>query len=205
MRDRLFATLAPELEVRGFEPIPITLPSRSDPDAGKRPAIPDWQHPRPVSAYLPRYATCGVGALTQRTPAVDIDVRDAELADELHRLTVRLVGDGPVRYGAAPKRLIVCRAVDLFAKIATAGYALPNDAPTDKAHKLEILANGQQFVAYGTHPGTGRPYTWPDWSLLDLEHQDLPLIDAASATRGCVEVSAAVYAKPPMKPGTLPT
>ena len=39
--------------------------------------------------------------------------------------------------------------------MATAGYRLPGDEPGAKAHKVEILADGQQFVAYGIHPVTG--------------------------------------------------
>jgi hypothetical protein len=42
--------------------------------------------------------------------------------------------------------------------------------------KVEILAAGQQFVAYGVHPVTGYPYAWPEDDLLDLERDDLPEI-----------------------------
>ena len=42
---------------------------------------------------------------------------------------------------------------------------------------------GQQFVAYGVHPGTGQPYAWPDDDLLDLERDDLPELTADLAAR----------------------
>ena len=66
-----------------------------------------------------------------------------------------MVGDAPVRFGQAPKRLRVYRTAEPFTKLSTAGYRLPGDEPGAKAHKVEILAAGQQFVAYGVHPDTG--------------------------------------------------
>ena len=44
----------------------------------------------------------------------------------------------------APKRLLVYRTAVPFAG--------------RKRHPLEVLARGQQFVAYAVHPNTGRPY-----------------------------------------------
>ena len=44
--------------------------------------------------------------------------------------------------------------------MSTRGVRLPGDQPGDKAHRVEILGQGQQLVAYGIHPDTGKPYTW---------------------------------------------
>jgi hypothetical protein len=99
---------------------------------------------------------------------------------------VRL-GDGPLRFGQPPKRLRVYRTDAPFPKVASRELVLPGDAPGDRPHRVEVLADGQQWVAYGTHPGTGRPYAWPDSSPLDLEWQDLPQIDAAAAARFVAE------------------
>ena len=109
-------------------------------------------------------------------------------------MVVNLVGDAPVRFGQAPKRLRVCRTADAFAKLSTTGYRLPGDEPGAKAHKVEILAAGQQFVAYGVHPGTGRPYAWPDDNLLNLERDDLPELTADMAAR-VVAAAEAMLAK----------
>ncbi|HEX6015439.1 MAG TPA: PriCT-2 domain-containing protein [Geminicoccaceae bacterium] len=136
-----------------------------------------------MAERLPRYAGCGVGLLTATTPAVDIDVRHLEIADAVDRVVVAALGDAPVRYGAAPKRLRLYRTSEPFPKVVTAGYRLPGDAPDAKAHKVEVLGAGQQFVAYGIHPGTGRPYFWPDDSPLDLERDDLPELNAELAAR----------------------
>ena len=98
-------------------------------------------------------------------------------------MVVELVGEAPVRFGQAPKRLRPYRTNEPFAKLATAGYRLPGDEPGGKPHKVEVLGVGQQFVAYGIHPGTGRPYAWPDDDLLNLERDDLPELTADAAAR----------------------
>lgn len=184
-----FGRIALELELRGFEPLPISLPHPSDKDLGKKPpsSLARWSDPAPVASRLPGYARCGTGILTATTPAVDVDVHHAELADAIDRMVVELMGDAPVRFGRAPKRLRVYRTAEPFAKMATAGYRLPGDEPGAKAHKIEVLAAGQQFVAYGVHPDTGRGYAWPFDSPLDLERADLPLLSAEDAARVIAE------------------
>lgn len=214
-----FAVVGPELEARGFQPIPISLPDPRDPSAGKRPACPDWQHPKPVAARLPRYGRCGTGILTRHTPAVDIDVRHAECADAIRRLALRRLGEAPARYGQAPKCLLPYRIDEPFPKAATAECLFPGEPPDAKRHKVEVLGDGQQFVAVGVHPGTGRPYAWPDGSLLDLEWQDLTPITREQAAaflaeaervllaHGARPVSGSGRARPkqgPWQPGPAP-
>ena len=182
-----FGSTALTLELNGFQPIPITLPNPRDPHAGKRPAVDDWQHYRPPAERLPRYGHCGVGLLTATTPAMDIDVRHPEVAQAIDRMVVDLLGDAPSRIGAAPKCLRPFRTNKPFPKISTAEYVLPGDQPGDKGQKVEVLGDRQQFVAFGVHAVTGRPYHWPDFSPLDLEWQDLPELTA--------EMAAAVVAK----------
>lgn len=179
-----FGQVARELEGRGFEPIPITRPRPGDPTAGKRPAVADWQRGGSVRLWLPRYSGCGTGLLTRRTPAVDIDVRHAECAQALEALAFERLGPAPTRIGAAPKRLLLYRARVPFAKLRSRAFVLPGDdlqGPGYKPHAVEILGDGEQCVAYGIHPGTGRAYVWPDDSPLDLELHDLREIDEAAA------------------------
>jgi hypothetical protein len=180
-----FGQAGPALEANGFSALPISQPPPSDEALGKKPppSLSNWSTPVPVASRLPRYAACGTGVLTATTPAVDIDVRHLELAEAIDRMVVAEVGDAPVRLGQAPKRLRVYRTGAPFTKLSTAGYRLPGDKPGDKPHKLEVLASGQQFVAYGVHPGTGRPYAWPHDDLLDLERADLPELTAEAAAR----------------------
>ena len=139
-------------------PLPISLPHPSDPDLGKKPpaSLAEWSTPAPVASRLPRYAACGTGILTATTPAVDIDVRHAELAEAIDRMVVEMVGDAPVRFGQAPKRLRVYRTAEPFAKLSTAGYRLPGDEPGAKAHKVEILAR-RAAVRRLRHPSRHGP------------------------------------------------
>lgn len=51
--------------------------------------------------------------------------------------------------------------------------------PGYKEHKVEVLGNGQQCVAFGIHPHTGLPYDWYDWPStgpLDTRRSDLPMV-----------------------------
>jgi hypothetical protein len=171
-----FATHGPYLECAGYQPVPVE-------PGGKAPVIERWGVPAPVASLLPKYARCSVGILTARTPALDIDIRIADLAADLHALAVRRLGDGPWRVGQAPKRLIVYRTCAPFTKLTSSAYVLPGDdlgAPGYKPHRIEILGVGQQFVAFGQHP-SGSPYIWPDDSLLDTAAEDLPEIGADAA------------------------
>lgn len=40
--------------------------------------------------------------------------------------------------------------------------------------RVEVLATGQQFVAFGVHPDTKAPYRWPECSPLDVPLHELP-------------------------------
>ena len=133
----------------------------------------------------------GIGIPTAFHPAIDIDVRDPTLALELQELAVTMLGEAPVRIGALPKRLLLYRTDEPFAKIASRGFRLPSDLPEGKPHQIEILGDGQQFVAYGLHPGTGRPYEWPDDSPLDIAADDLTPI-TVEQVRAYIEAAEAL-------------
>jgi hypothetical protein len=157
---------APLLKDRGFAPVPIRRGT-------KAPRPDNWQAGDPGD-WERRFKREHVGLLTASTPAVDIDVRDEAAALALDRLAVETFGDGPLRIGMPPKRLRLYRTETRFTKLKTAGYRFPGDRQNDQAHAVEVLAAGQQFVAFALHPDTGRPYAWIDDSPLDLERQDLP-------------------------------
>ncbi|MBF0116604.1 MAG: PriCT-2 domain-containing protein [Magnetococcales bacterium] len=115
-------------------------------------------------AIWKQWPEAGIGVPGGMVAAVDIDVtEDADLADRLQALAFQMLGKTQaVRIGQHPKRVLVYRAEVPFKGI--------------KAHPLEVLCQGQQFVAYAIHPGTGRPYEWPVKSLSDMALADLPAI-----------------------------
>jgi hypothetical protein len=171
-----FRDAAPVLEAGGFEPVPITLPTDRHPHAGKAPATPDWQLGGPVARWLEEHGHRGTGILTRRAPTLDIDISHVEAAEAVHRLAITMLGDAPIRIGRAPRRALVFRTARPFIKVTGRPFRLAGET-----HKIEVLGDGQQVVCYGKHPGTGLPYAWVDWSLLDLKHEDLPELDEADA------------------------
>jgi hypothetical protein len=111
----------------------------------------------------------GIGIAAGRVIGIDIDVLfSKEIAEKIEGLAKRLLGDTPaVRIGHAPKRLLVYRAAQPFS-----GFKYP---------PIEVLGVGQQFIAYGVHPDTGKPYEWPVTTLADLTPDELPAITEAQA------------------------
>ena len=154
-----FGRIAPELEASGFAPLPISLPHPSDPDARQEAArvaadLVERRRPWPRACRATPAAAPGI--LTATTPAVDIDVRHPELADAIDRMVVararrraRAVRPGAQAAAGLPHRR---RRSPSSRPPAT---ACPATSPAPRPHKVEILAAGQQFVAYGVHPGTG--------------------------------------------------
>ncbi|WP_075220698.1 bifunctional DNA primase/polymerase [Acuticoccus yangtzensis] len=109
----------------------------------------------------------GVGIVCGTVVAVDIDLEVPELASAIEELARERLGDTPLRrIGRAPKRLLVYRAREPFRGIRRA--------------PLEILGEGQQFVAHAIHPDTGRPYDWPDGPPADRDLSDLPVVHRAA-------------------------
>lgn len=108
-----------------------------------------------------RWPEAGIGIAGGVVAAIDIDVADADAAVAIDRLARERLGDTPaVRIGRPPKRLLVYRAEAPFKGI--------------RSSPIEVLVRGQQFLAYGVHPDTGRPYEWPEESLVEVPLARLP-------------------------------
>ncbi len=96
-----------------------------------------------------------VGLRSDRFPGVDIDCADETLAGIIEDAAQSQLGPAPVRIGNPPKRLLPYRLEgEPFGKMR---LYMKRD---DKNYLVEILSTGQQFVVYGTHPTTLRPYSW---------------------------------------------
>jgi hypothetical protein len=131
----------------------------------------------------------GIGIPTGTVIGVDIDVRDDEVASGLEQVAREMLGDTPaIRFGLPPKRLLVYRAAEPLSGM--------------KAHPIEVLGLGQQFVAFADHPETKRPYEWPQESPADLPADSLPLVDEAMIRAFLDQAQALVPSE--LRPGRLP-
>jgi hypothetical protein len=92
--------------------------------------------------------------------------------------TEDLCGETLHRVGFAPKTLLVYKSSRPFPK--TQSKVFLDDE--DRQVKLEVLGDGQQFVAFHVHPDTDKPYKWLGGeSILDVPHDDLPELDREDA------------------------
>lgn len=177
----------------------------------KRPALDSWQKARLTSSDLARYPGHGVGVLCgqgeQPIAALDIDTMNEALAARFVAWCQDNLGATCERIGQAPKVLLPYRA-------ASAGWSKATGAWFEDSsgvrHRVEVLGNGQQFVAYHTHPDTKRPYEWVDLlgGLEETQAADLPVIteaqveealrvfEAMAAEAGLVQVSNGTTAAP---------
>lgn len=155
-----FGSIAQQLADNGYEPVPIIR-------GQKRPAPDKWQDGGwEDQSWL--YETNYTGILTRHTPGIDIDISDPELVEAVRSIVFDVTDchemPPPRRIGNAPRELLLFRTEEEFKKLSTAAYALSTDKPDAngkvKGSKVEILASGQQFVAYAIHPDTQKPYLW---------------------------------------------
>jgi hypothetical protein len=139
-----------------------------------------------VDLLIRKYPAFGIGITTAWTPAIDIDVRNPTLAADLEQMAIEMLGAALVRIGMQPKRLLLFRADTPFRKIVTPEVVMPGDDPITpgyKSHRIEVLGDGQQCVAYHIHPETGLPYDWPSTSPLEVPQSDLPILTEEMALR----------------------
>jgi hypothetical protein len=121
------------------------------------------------------------GIATRNTPAIDIDIIDPAIATTVGNLVFDHFGlSGMIlrRVGRAPKRAILFQAPEPFAK-RLAVFDVP--AADGKLPRIEILASGQQLIAYGIHPETKRPYLWEPAGPMQVPARQLPVITAKTA------------------------
>jgi putative DNA primase/helicase len=160
----------------GYEPVPCF---------GKRPVLTNWPTaPIDINAPASWKATypdaTNTGIRTKHTPAVDIDIHDADMAEQIENVLRACFPQQAllVRFGQPPKRLIPFRCETPFTKIMVRFRA-----PDETIHKVEVLGAGQQFIADGVHPDTGKDYTWQGGDLLSVPHEQLPLLDEVTARK----------------------
>ena len=152
------------LIANGYEPIAVngkaavakgwnTRPSTIEAAAAER-----ARHPRATST----------GLRTGRLVGVDIDIIPTEHVQAITHLATELLGYALLERVGAKGAMLCYRNETPVPKITIVGKhpAQPG--------KVEIIGAGQQFVSYGIHPDTRKPYTWTN-TLLDGEPLRTPL------------------------------
>lgn len=146
----------------------------------KHPGFKGWQNTvadeADLSDWLSRGFT-GVGILTATTPAIDLDILDDTIVDKMTAFVEKMFPNAPRRTGQAPKTLFVCRTDTSFTKLASQAY----EDFLGNVHRVEILGQGQQFVAFHIHPDTNEPYDWHGTPLDEIPYNDLPVLTADDA------------------------
>jgi len=160
-----------ELHKKGLAVIPVD---------GKRPITNNWQklkdenRKKPNGNFEGSRAT-GVGVvLGHKTEkgylmAIDVDCYVKEISNELCNQIGEMIGEFPFRVGKKPKFLIPVYCTRPMKKTVSNKYIDTNG----KENRVEILAEGQQFVAYGKYGTTGK-YNWYNG---DLINSDIPVVE----------------------------
>lgn len=154
----------------GYEIVPIK-------PGAKAPSLPGWQNIRATHEDVDKWAgnghrDGGIGVLCRNVVAIDIDCYTGSLNHMLLDWLKANVGSGPIRVGQKPKCIMVVAVETPLTKIRSAEF----EDPQGNRNAVEILATGQQFVAYGIHPGTKREYSWPLAQLADTPRDELPVL-----------------------------
>ena len=174
------------LIARGYTPIPLYGKAPPNTKNNKRRSMTSWEQTDNVTREMIEMwgkiwpDAINTGILTRFTPALDLDILNEEAAravEELVREKFEERGFVVPRIGKPPKRAILFRTIEPFSKIV-ADVTAPNGGGSEK---VEFLGDGQQVVADGIHPDTGRPYAWHGGSPTQTEHDDLPYISADEA------------------------
>jgi hypothetical protein len=173
----------------GFRPLEVWNPDQQVNDKGEPLNSPGKQprgrwredasrEPPAAAERSPDPRALNTGVLCGQVCAFDVDVLNQELADDIVHLIETTLGQTPlVRIGRAPKILLVYRPERPFTKLQTPEMFFPGGAKA----KVELLGDGQQFIADGIHPETGKSYTWTNASPEEVPITELPVVTEEQA------------------------
>lgn len=119
---------------------------------------------------------------------IDADTRNEALAAIIKSTIEARLGTLPVRIGQYPKAGYLVRT-DADFQYTRIEFG-QRDAKGRLLERVEVLAEGRQFVAVGIHPGTMQPYRWPD---------GVPALDSVPFVSG-VDLIALLDALRPLLP-----
>ena len=162
MGNNRYQNFGPQLVEAGYDITPVD---------GKRAFLTGWSGRPPEALLFGDYPNFNIGVLcggVQNVVAIDVDVVNHFCINSILELIEETLGFGPRRIGKPPKFLMVFRCTEPMVKQKTGIYEIDG---VDCA--VELLAEGQQFVASGIHPDTHRPYEWPGDKLIDVPAAEL--------------------------------
>ena len=170
------------LSAMGYRPVPVAGPYMKVNSPGKQPVMKNWREicdtadEAEIRRWLRDEPNCtNTGLLCGKLVGVDIDVLKSSLAEKIRGVAVSMLGETPlVQIGKAPKILLCFRTETPFRKMETDELFFRDGSKA----QIEILADGQQLVAYGIHPDTGKPYSWPDGSPETVHFDELPVVNS---------------------------
>lgn len=145
---------------------------------GKRPTQKNWQaraaaELRTAARSAPADSNfgvrCGEPAGSGIVAALDFDIDDEASAERIIRALDEL--EIPVRLGRPGRLLAVVRVANGTRNVDRKFRLLDGGECT-----VQLLATGRQFVAYGVHPDTGKRYTWPSRSIVEVAPEGLPSV-----------------------------
>lgn len=174
-----YPTIAPQLVKLGYDPTPTK---------GKVPALIGWQT-RPAAALnFDLHQGMNVGIVLggeDNLIAIDVDVPFEPACSIITDYIKEHLPLMPERVGSHPKTMFLCRTKKPRKKVKSTVHNQVDketgEITVDSNGKpigiaVEILAEGQQAIGYGTHPDTGKPYEWVGDSLLDIPIDQLPIV-----------------------------
>ncbi len=149
------------LIANGYEPVPISDPSLNLAGSGKAPFISGWQSDPITSDRIATMRAAhpdhpGTGLRTGRLVGNDIDIVNEAHAGQVAALAFKMLGVTPLGREGSKGIMLCYRNESPLDKITVA----PTDNEKAGIARIEILGSGQQFVAYGIHSKTRKPYQW---------------------------------------------
>jgi hypothetical protein len=189
------------LWANGFRPVPVYNHDHTGPSPGKRPLGQGWRddalHDPPLCATSPAVPhALNSGILTDGLRAIDVDVDDKDVSEEIDTAVSVSFGWLPRRWrDNSPRALYLARAAE---------GAPRKRVVSGPKGKVEILGAGQQFVAYGTHP-SGAELNWTGpMHPRRIKVDDLKAVTEDQITEFLIRCAAILGAEPPEGAGDTP-
>lgn len=124
-----------------------------------------------IGRWINEHGDLNTGLCLGEVIAVDIDIDDQQLADEVHGLVIECLGESTfLRFGRRPRRSLIYRVDPIVAEHLVSSWVVGSVT----TGKVELLGPGRQLVIYGTHPDTAKPYEWPTSSPLHAHIGKVP-------------------------------